>query len=351
MNVNRIGIQPYLQHQRGTVQRPTFFPIYLLETVQLQGLHRRVKEKTEMIFSQLVLHAGRQQIRLIRLVRQKSSHTSLSASSFAKLQAGSHAVSKAPEGPGSSFQHRTEKTNDKQPSSMSSESSPQVFTDVSVDPFVRGLLHRPANPNGNGLLLTHGAGSNCQAPLLIALAKAFSGAGFIVLRCDLPFRQDRPYGPPGPGDAKRDRAGLRNALAALKSMASGRVFLSGHSYGGRQASMLCAELLPEKASEEAADLVTGLLLLSYPLHPPRKPDQLRIQHLFNLRTPTLFVQGTRDPFGSIAEIEQALKLIPAKTKLLPVEGAGHDLGFKGKSKQQELPETVFLEFKNFLNQP
>ncbi len=116
--------------------------------------------------------------------------------------------------------------------SMPADSSPQVFTDVSVDPFVRGLLHRPANPNGSGLVLTHGAGSNCQAPLLVALAETFSAAGFVVLRCDLPYRQDRPYGPPGPGDAKRDRAGLKNAVAALKNLARGRVFLGGHSYGG-----------------------------------------------------------------------------------------------------------------------
>jgi uncharacterized protein len=225
-----------------------------------------------------------------------------------------------------------------QPPSVSTESSPQVFTDVSVDPFVRGLLHRPANPNGDGLVLSHGAGSNCQAPLLIALAETFAEAGFTVLRCDLPYRQDRPYGPPGPGDAKRDRAGLKNALAAVKNLAGGRVFLGGHSYGGRQSSMLCAE-----SPEEAA----GLLLLSYPLHPPRKPDQLRTQHFFNLRTPTLFVQGTRDPFGSVAEIEQALKLIPARTKLLPIEGAGHDLGFKGKARPKELSAKVLAEFRTF----
>ena len=145
----------------------------------------------------------------------------------------------------------------------------KFFTDVSVDPFVRGLLHRPANPNGDGLVLTHGAGSNCQAPLLIALAETFAEAGFIVLRCDLPYRQDRPYGPPGPGDGKRDRAGLKNAIAVLKNPASGRIFLGGHSYGGRQASMLCAETA-EKSPEEAAKLAAGLLLLSYPLHPPRK---------------------------------------------------------------------------------
>jgi hypothetical protein len=88
--------------------------------------------------------------------------------------------------------------------------------------------------------------------------------------------------------------------------------------------------------------------MSYPLHPPRKPAQLRTQHFFNLRTPALFVQGTRDPFGSIEEIEQALKLIPAKTKLLTVEGAGHDLGFKGKAKREGLPGEILAEFQGFL---
>jgi len=224
---------------------------------------------------------------------------------------------------------------------MSPDSTPQVFTDVTVDPFVRGLLHRPTNPNGSGLVLTHGAGSNCKAPLLIALAETFADAGFTVLRCDLPYRQDRPYGPPGPGDAKRDRTGLKNAIGAVRNLAPGKVFLGGHSYGGRQASMLCAE------QEGEPQVVAGLLLLSYPLHPPRKPDQLRTQHLFHLSAPTLFVHGTRDPFGSIAEIEQALKLIPAKTKLLPVEGAGHDLGFKGKATREELPGEVLREFHDF----
>jgi uncharacterized protein len=242
------------------------------------------------------------------------------------------------------FRSRLKKA--EQPDSVSIESNPRVFTDVSVDPFVRGLLHQPAKPNGNGLVLTHGAGSNCQAPLLVALAESFAEAGFLVLRCDLPYRQDRPYGPPGPGDAKRDRAGLSNALAALKAQVSGRFFLGGHSYGGRQASMLCAELA-EKAADAAPPEPAGLLLLSYPLHPPRKPEQLRTQHFFHLHTPALFVEGTQDPFGSVAEIEQALKLISAKTKLMTVEGAGHDLGFKGKAKDKTLPTEVLREFRSF----
>jgi uncharacterized protein len=214
------------------------------------------------------------------------------------------------------------------------------FVDTGVEPSIRGFVHVPAVPRGNGLVLTHGAGSNAQAPLLVALAETFSAAGFTVLRCDLPYRQARHWGPPGPGDATRDRAGLKNAVAALKPTIPGSVYLAGHSYGGRQSSMLCAE---------EPNLVAGLLLLSYPLHPPRKPEQQRTQHLPSLHTPTLFVHGTRDPFGSIAELEQALKMIPARTKLVAVEGAGHDLGFKGKMKRDDLSRLVFSEFTKFFD--
>src|SRR5271169_5377076 len=105
------------------------------------------------------------------------------------------------------------------------------FADNAVDPKVRGYLHLPATPNNDGLVLSHGAGSNAQSPLLIALAETFSAAGYSVLRCDLPYRQSRSFGPPGPGDAVRDRAGLKNALQAMKKMISGRLFLGGHSYG------------------------------------------------------------------------------------------------------------------------
>ena len=213
------------------------------------------------------------------------------------------------------------------------------FVDNAIDPRVRGFLHLPETPGGDGLVLTHGAGSNATAPLLIALAGIFSGAGIMVLRIDLPYRQTKSFGPPGPGDAARDRAGLKNALAALKKIAAGRLFLGGHSYGGRQSSMLCAE---------EPMLVEGLLLLSYPLHPPRKPEQQRTQHLPDLRTPTLFVHGTRDPFASSAELEQARKMIPAKTRILSLEGAGHDLGFKGKTKKEELTAVVLEQFRSLL---
>ena len=213
------------------------------------------------------------------------------------------------------------------------------FADTSLDPPVRGFLDQPVSPSGHGLILTHGAGGNAQMALLGTLAEAFAGAGFTVLRCDLPFRQQRRFGPPRPAEAARDREGLKNAVAAMRKMVPGRVFLGGQSYGGRQASMLLAE-------ERVAD---GLLLLSYPLHPPGKPDRLRTEHLPQLHVPTLFVEGTRDPFGSIEQIESARKLIPAKTELLIVEGAGHDLGFKGKVKREELPAKVLAKFRELFS--
>ena len=217
--------------------------------------------------------------------------------------------------------------------------SAERFSDTSCDPPVRGYLHRPEVASGVGVVLSHGAGGNAQSALLQAMAEAFAGSGFIVLRCDLPFRQLRHYGPPRSSEAARDRQGLKSAVGAIRKLAQARVFVGGQSYGGRQVSMLLAE-------EKLAD---GLLLLSYPLHPPGHPEKLRIEHLPKLHMPTLFVHGTRDPFGSVEEIESARKLIPEKTLLLRAEGAGHDLGFKGQAKREDLPALVLAKFQELFN--
>src|SRR5512143_496443 len=89
------------------------------------------------------------------------------------------------------------------------------------DPPVRGYLHTPKVATGEGLVLAHGAGSNCDAPLLVAVSAAMSTLGVTVLRIDLPFRQLRPHGPPVPGSAARDRNGLRNAVASLRRIVIG----------------------------------------------------------------------------------------------------------------------------------
>jgi predicted alpha/beta-hydrolase family hydrolase len=96
-------------------------------------------------------------------------------------------------------------------------------------------------------------------------------------------------------------------------------------------------------------LVDRLLLLSYPLHPPQRPAELRTGHFPRLQVPALFVHGTRDGFGSIDEMTAALHLIPARTELLPVTGAGHEL--LTKRNRDELSKTVVEAFRSFAYDP
>jgi predicted alpha/beta-hydrolase family hydrolase len=210
------------------------------------------------------------------------------------------------------------------------------FVDAAADAVVRGFLHTPDGTARDALVLTHGAGANCQSPLLFALANAFCDSGLTVLRFDLPFRQARPHGPPPRGSAEHDQRGLRRAVELMRQQVRGRVFMGGHSYGGRMASMLAAS---------DPGLVAGLLLLSYPLHPPKRRDQLRTQHFPSLRTPALFVSGTRDGFGAIEEISSALKLIPAPTRLLTIPEARHEL--LTKRNRDHLPQQIVSEFSEF----
>jgi hypothetical protein len=102
----------------------------------------------------------------------------------------------------------------------------------------------------------------------------------------------------------------------MREIVPGKVFLGGQSYGGRQATMLTAE---------DRDVADGLVLLSYPLHAPKTPDKKRIEHLPRLHVPALFVHGTRDPFGTPEEMEAARTMIPAETRLVLADGAGHAL--------------------------
>lgn len=212
--------------------------------------------------------------------------------------------------------------------------------DQTAEPRVQGFMHMPERANGTGLVLTHGAGGNCQSKLLQSLAHAFAEAEYIVLCCNLPFRQRRPFGPPSPASAERDREGLRRAVQVMRQHVSGPLYLGGQSYGGRQASMLVAD---------HPDLVSGLLLLSYPLHPPGRPAQLRTAHWPRLTTPALFVHGSRDPFASRDELQSAVALLPARNKILGIEGAGHELLRKKADGQFAI--TIVSAFQQFFASP
>lgn len=185
-----------------------------------------------------------------------------------------------------------------------------------------------------GIILTHGAGSSADAPLLIVVGAAFEQAGFRVVRHTLNFRINKPKGPPHPKDAPGDQAGLRDAVKEMRRDGTEKVYLGGHSYGGRQATIMASE---------HPGLIAALLLLSYPLHPPEKPLQLRTAHFSNLRTPSLFIHGAKDTFGTEEEMTNALKLIPARVELLTIPNAGHDLG-GGKGPLAAKFAARFLDF-------
>jgi uncharacterized protein len=202
---------------------------------------------------------------------------------------------------------------------------------------VRGTLETPDKHTGatNAIVLTHGAGSDSNSALLRSVSAKLCEAGWTVLRCDLPFRQQHS-GSPRPAEAAGDREGLQQAVELLRKEAgkTARLFLGGQSYGGRQASMLMAE--PGAASLN----VKALLLMSYPLHPPGKPDKPRTAHLGAIHIPVFFAHGVRDPFGTREEMEAAQKLIPASSQIFLVDGVGHDLG----SGKKLAFADKFLEF-------
>ncbi len=170
-----------------------------------------------------------------------------------------------------------------------------------------------ARPVG-GLLLTHGAGGHKDQSALVAIEDAMGKLP--VLRMNFPYRDLGPKRPP-------DRA--PKLIASIEAQAAafcaehrirpGRLALGGRSMGGRMCTMAVADGLPAAA----------LVLIAYPLHPPGKPDNLRVEHLPRVNVPCLFVSGTRDPFGTPDELEAATATIPGPVTHHWVEGKGHDL--------------------------
>lgn len=177
-------------------------------------------------------------------------------------------------------------------------------------------VSRPAGPSRGVAVLAHGAGGNRHAVILRAIAAELCTHGLVVARIDLPYRQRRPKGPPIPSTAAADRDGIVAACAAFREESAGPLIVGGHSYGGRQASMAVAE---------NPDLADGLLLSSYPLHPPGKPERLRTEHLPSITVPTVIVHGSTDPFATPDELTAAVALIPAPVRVVEIDKVGHNL--------------------------
>jgi predicted alpha/beta-hydrolase family hydrolase len=180
---------------------------------------------------------------------------------------------------------------------------------------IAGVAHEPAGVASGVVVLTHGAGGSRESAVLQQVCDEWARRGWLAVRYNLPYRRRRPTGPPS-GSGATDRAGIVEAIAVCRSLADGPLIAGGHSYGGRQTSMVVA------ADEAAVDLLT---LFSYPVHPPGKPERPRTEHLPDIRVPTVFTHGTSDPFGTPREVRDAAAMIAAPTEVVEITGARHDL--------------------------
>jgi uncharacterized protein len=172
-----------------------------------------------------------------------------------------------------------------------------------------------------GLVLTPGASAGRDQPALVAIDDALAPDGVVVERIDFPYRL---AGRRAPDKAPVMVASVEDAahmLAQRVGVPLTRIALGGRSMGGRMCSMAVADGLP----------AAGLALVSYPLHPPGKPDKLRTEHLPSLAVPCLFVSGTRDAFGTPAELEAATGAIAGPVTHAWIEGGDH--GLRGKDAE------------------
>ena len=175
-----------------------------------------------------------------------------------------------------------------------------------------------------GLLLTPGAGSDRKHPCLVAIEKAV--APLPVERHDFPYRRAGRKAPDRAPALIADVVDAANTFVERASIKPKALVLGGRSMGGRICSMAVAEGLP----------AAGLVLISYPLHPPGKPENLRIEHFPKLRVPCLFVSGTRDAFGTPEQFEEHTAAIGGRVTHVWIEGGGHDL----KGKDSDVVDAV-----------
>ena len=178
------------------------------------------------------------------------------------------------------------------------------------------------------VVLAHGAGAGMNTPFLNAMAAGLAARGVRVARFEFPYMAARRQGRKAPPD--REPA-LRTAwLRVIQALGSDGLVIGGKSMGGRIASLI---------ADEAG--VRGLVCLGYPFHPVGKPDRLRVAHLAELTTPTLIVQGTRDPFGTREEV-QGYRLADT-IRVHWLEDGDHDFKPRkasGKTQQGHWDEAV-----------
>jgi hypothetical protein len=173
----------------------------------------------------------------------------------------------------------------------------------------------PSGSGPAGIVLTPGASAGRDQPALVAIDGAVSALGVLVERVDFPYRLAGRRSPDPPRVLVATIGAAAADLAERAGVGRERIALGGRSLGGRMCSLAAAEGQPAAA----------LVLVSYPLHPPGRPDRLRDEHFPGLRVPCLFVSGTRDAFASPDELEAATAVVPGPVTHVWIDGGDHGL--------------------------
>jgi predicted alpha/beta-hydrolase family hydrolase len=194
------------------------------------------------------------------------------------------------------------------------------------------------------VVLGHGAGADQRSAFMVAFGSGLSSRGINVVTFNFPYMEK---GRSAPDPAPRLESAFRAAIDSVKNipeLASACLFIGGKSLGGRIASHLAA-------SEPIANLA-GLICLGYPLHPPNRPEKPRTEHLERIRVPIFIAQGSRDAFGSPAELGPVLTQLKTTTRLFVVEGGDHSFTVPKKwpKSQDEVYAQVQEEIVRFVGQ-
>src|SRR5687767_12258879 len=196
-----------------------------------------------------------------------------------------------------------------------------------------GAQSYPAEGTAKALFVfADGAGAGQHHPFMAGVARALAARGIDVVTFDFPYKRLQRAAPDRPPVLEQ---GFREAVEAARKWSSAtRVFIGGKSMGGRIATHLAAQGL---------ESLSGVICFGYPLHPPGKPEQLRIAHLPSITVPVLVIQGERDAFGTPAELRPHLQAMKAEVQLHVIPRGDHSLGVRGKTPaetQSELAEIA-----------
>jgi hypothetical protein len=187
------------------------------------------------------------------------------------------------------------------------------------------------------LVLAHGAGAPQQHPFMVSFARALSNRGLDVVTFNFLYTEQRRRVPDRMPQLVACYRAVIDAARAKVASARERLFIGGKSMGGRTATHI--------AADDSALTLAGIVLLGYPLHPPGRPDHLRDAHLPSVGRPMLFVQGTRDTFGTPSELKPILASLSPLPTLHHVEGGDHSFKISGRDAKAR-QEAVYAEIQD-----